>query len=139
MPRWIDSPGRPTTTIENYVNGTVSDSADKAAEYTFGTNNQIATLKVGVTPWEGKGAPWSVFWSDNTVSRGAECRGGSGLKVRALLKVLKQDGWDIERTRGSHRQFVHPIKSGTVTVSGHPSDDVHLTTLKSVLRQAGLE
>jgi predicted RNA binding protein YcfA (HicA-like mRNA interferase family) len=36
-------------------------------------------------------------------------------------------------------QLVHPTKPGTVTVSGHPSDDVHPKTLKSVLRQAGLE
>ena len=61
------------------------------------------------------------------------------MKVRALLKLLKKDGWEIDRTRGSHRQFVHDIKPGTVTVSGHPNDDVHPKTLKSVLRQAGLE
>jgi predicted RNA binding protein YcfA (HicA-like mRNA interferase family) len=50
-----------------------------------------------------------------------------------------KDGWEIDRTRGSHRQLVHPIKPGTVTISGHPSDDVHPKTLKSVRRQAGLE
>jgi predicted RNA binding protein YcfA (HicA-like mRNA interferase family) len=61
------------------------------------------------------------------------------LKVRELLKLLKKDGWQIDRTRGSHRQLVHPNKPGTVTVSGHPADDVHPKTLKSVLRQAGLE
>jgi predicted RNA binding protein YcfA (HicA-like mRNA interferase family) len=61
------------------------------------------------------------------------------LKVRTLLKLLKKDGWESDRTRGGHRQLVHPIKPGTVTVSGHPSDDVHPKTLKSVLRQAGLE
>ena len=61
------------------------------------------------------------------------------MKVRALLKLLKKDGWGIERTRGSHRQLVYPFKPGTVTVSGHPSDDVHPRTLNSVLRQAGME
>jgi predicted RNA binding protein YcfA (HicA-like mRNA interferase family) len=61
------------------------------------------------------------------------------LKVRALLKLLKKDGWAIDRTRGSHRQLVHPIKPGTLTVSGHPSDAIHPKTLKSILRQAGLE
>jgi predicted RNA binding protein YcfA (HicA-like mRNA interferase family) len=61
------------------------------------------------------------------------------LTVRQLLKLLTKDGWEIDRTRGSHRQLVHPTKAGTVTVSGHPSDDVHPKTLKSVLRQAGLE
>jgi predicted RNA binding protein YcfA (HicA-like mRNA interferase family) len=61
------------------------------------------------------------------------------MKVRDLLKRLKTDGWVIDPTRGSHRQLVHPTKRGTVTVSGHPADDVHPKTLRSVLRQAGLE
>ena len=60
------------------------------------------------------------------------------MTVKELLRVLKEDGWEIVRTRGSHRQLVHTVKSGTVTVSGHPSDDVHPKTLRSVLRQAGL-
>jgi predicted RNA binding protein YcfA (HicA-like mRNA interferase family) len=55
------------------------------------------------------------------------------------MRLLKKHGWEIDRTRGSHRQLVHRIKPGTVTVSGHPSDDVHPKTLKSILRQAGLE
>jgi predicted RNA binding protein YcfA (HicA-like mRNA interferase family) len=53
--------------------------------------------------------------------------------------LLKEDGWAIARIRGSHRQLVHAVKPGTVTVSGHPNDDIHPKTLKSVLRQAGLE
>jgi predicted RNA binding protein YcfA (HicA-like mRNA interferase family) len=61
------------------------------------------------------------------------------MKVRELLKQLEKDGWTIDRTRGSHRQMQHPTKPGTVTVSGHMMDDVHPKTLKSVLRQAGLE
>jgi predicted RNA binding protein YcfA (HicA-like mRNA interferase family) len=61
------------------------------------------------------------------------------MKVRELLKLLSRDGWIVDRSRGSHRQFRHPAKSGTVTVSGHPGDDVHPKTLKSVLRQADLE
>jgi predicted RNA binding protein YcfA (HicA-like mRNA interferase family) len=61
------------------------------------------------------------------------------MKVRLLLKILENDGWAIERTRGSHRQLHHPTKPGTVTVSGPLGDDVHPKTLKSVLRQAKLE
>ncbi len=61
------------------------------------------------------------------------------MKVRELLKRLRKDGWEIDRTRGDHRQLIHPTKPGTVTVSGHLSDDVHPKTLKTVLRQAGLE
>jgi predicted RNA binding protein YcfA (HicA-like mRNA interferase family) len=61
------------------------------------------------------------------------------MKVREVLSLLRRDGWYLDRTRGSHRQFRHPNKKGTVTVSGAPSDDVHPKTLKSMLRQAGLE
>ena len=61
------------------------------------------------------------------------------LDDRRLLKLLEKDGWYVVRTRGSHRQLRHATKPGTVTVSGHPSDTVHPKTLKSVLRQAGLE
>lgn len=61
------------------------------------------------------------------------------MKVRDLLRLLARDGWSIDRTRGSHRQLHHVEKPGTVTVSGHLNDDVHPRTLKSVLKQAGLE
>jgi predicted RNA binding protein YcfA (HicA-like mRNA interferase family) len=61
------------------------------------------------------------------------------IKVRDLLRRLHEDGWHVERTRGSHRQLVHSTKLGTVTVSGHTNDDVHPKTLKSVLKQAQLD
>ena len=47
------------------------------------------------------------------------------MTVRELLKRLDDDGWFIDRTRGSHRQLRHPTKPGTVTVSGHLRDDEH--------------
>jgi predicted RNA binding protein YcfA (HicA-like mRNA interferase family) len=50
------------------------------------------------------------------------------MKVRDVLKRIKQDGGLLDRTEGSHRQFRHPIKSGQVTVSGHPGEEVHLKT-----------
>jgi predicted RNA binding protein YcfA (HicA-like mRNA interferase family) len=40
------------------------------------------------------------------------------MKVLQLIKLLKNDGWQLVRTRGSHRQFKHPEKKGLVTVSG---------------------
>ncbi|HEX8148534.1 MAG TPA: type II toxin-antitoxin system HicA family toxin [Pyrinomonadaceae bacterium] len=60
------------------------------------------------------------------------------MKVRDVLKLLKDDGWFLVTTEGSHRQLKHPIKSGRVTVSGHQRDDIHPKTLKSILTQAGL-
>jgi len=59
------------------------------------------------------------------------------VKVRDVLKLIEQDGWRLVATRGSHRHK-HPLKQGRVTVPGHPGDDLHPDTLKSVLTQAAL-
>lgn len=60
-------------------------------------------------------------------------------KVSEVLRLLSADGWELARQRGSHRQFKHPIKKGTVTVSGKPSDDLSAEVLKSIASQAGIE
>lgn len=61
------------------------------------------------------------------------------VKVRDLIARLEADGWFLVRTKGSHRQYHHPTKPGTVTVSGKPSVEVPIGTLNSALRQAGLK
>ena len=61
------------------------------------------------------------------------------MKVRDVLKLLKDDGWYLVVTEGSHRQFKHPKKTGRVTVPGKPNDDLPIRTLNSILRQAGLK
>jgi predicted RNA binding protein YcfA (HicA-like mRNA interferase family) len=60
------------------------------------------------------------------------------MKVKELIQMIEADGWLQVRQKGSHRQFHHPTKTGTVTVSGKPSVDVPPGTLNSVLKQAGL-
>lgn len=61
------------------------------------------------------------------------------MKVREILQVLADDGWQVVATRGSHRQLKHTEKPGRVTVAGRPSDDLHPKTAASILRQAGLK
>ncbi|MFP4207440.1 MAG: type II toxin-antitoxin system HicA family toxin [Wenzhouxiangella sp.] len=61
------------------------------------------------------------------------------MKVKELIKILKRDGWYQARQRGSHRQFRHPVKSGTVTVSGKPNVDMPPGTMNNALKQAGLK
>jgi len=61
------------------------------------------------------------------------------MKVKDLIRLLESDGWVRVRMRGSHRQYKHPTKSGTVTVAGKPSVEVPPGTLSSVLKQAGLK
>ena len=61
------------------------------------------------------------------------------MKVRAVLRMLKDVGWAEVARRGSHRQFKHQSKPGRVTVPGKPSDDLAPGTLNSILKQAGLK
>jgi predicted RNA binding protein YcfA (HicA-like mRNA interferase family) len=61
------------------------------------------------------------------------------VRVRELIKQLEDDGWVEVRMRGSHRQFKHSSKSGTVTVAGNLGIEVPKGTLNSVLKQAGLK
>jgi len=60
------------------------------------------------------------------------------VKVRAIIKLIEDDGWEHVATRGSHRQYRHPVKPGRVTVPGKPSDELHPKTQASILIQAGL-
>jgi len=59
-------------------------------------------------------------------------------KVRDVIKLVEDDGWRLVRTTGSHRQYHHPSKIGTVTVAGHPEQDMQPGTYNNILKQAGL-
>jgi len=63
------------------------------------------------------------------------------VKVRELIKILTKDDWYLDRVKGSHRQFKHPIKAkaGVVTIAGNPNDDLAPGTLNSVIKQAKLK
>lgn len=61
------------------------------------------------------------------------------MNVREIIRKLEADGWGQVAQKGSHRQFKHPTKPGKVTVPGKLSDKLSEGTLKSILRQAGLE
>ena len=59
-------------------------------------------------------------------------------KVREAIRTVERDGWRLDRIRGSHRQFKHPFKRGTVTIAGHPSFDMHPKIWRNIREQAGL-
>jgi len=61
------------------------------------------------------------------------------MTVREVIRLIESDGWVLVRTKGSHRQFHHPVKPGTVTVAGKPSTEIPPGTLNSILKQAGLK
>ena len=60
-------------------------------------------------------------------------------KIQELIARLEADGWYQVRQKGSHRQYHHASKTGTVTVAGKPSVEVPPGTLNSILKQAGLK
>ena len=60
------------------------------------------------------------------------------MKVRDAIRLVEANGWVLVRTTGSHRQYHHPTKPGTVTIAGKPSLDLDAKTEKSIRRQAGL-
>ncbi len=58
-------------------------------------------------------------------------------KVKEVISLLHEDEWYISRQRGSHKQFKHPEKKGTVTVNGSPNDVLDQFILNSIWKQAG--
>lgn len=64
--------------------------------------------------------------------------GNHQMNSRELIKKIEQDGWYQVRVKGSHHQFKHPTKPGTVTIP-HPKKDFPKKTVKSILKQAGLQ
>jgi predicted RNA binding protein YcfA (HicA-like mRNA interferase family) len=61
------------------------------------------------------------------------------MKVRDVIKMIEEDGWYLVTTRGSHRQYKHPTKTGRVTIAGNLSHDIAIGTLNSILKQARLK
>ena len=55
-----------------------------------------------------------------------------------MIRLVEADGWRLKATRGSHRQYKHPVKPGKITVSGKPGVDMPEGTLHAILKQAGL-
>jgi len=73
-----------------------------------------------------------------TKSGDSTCHKGR-VKVRDVIALLKEDGWYLDRIRGSHRQFRHLERPGAVTVAGKLNADLHPKTLGSILNQAQVE
>jgi predicted RNA binding protein YcfA (HicA-like mRNA interferase family) len=60
------------------------------------------------------------------------------VKVREAIRRVQAEGWYLVRTRGSHRQYRHPVRSGLVTIPGRLGDDLAIGTWHSIRKQAGL-
>jgi predicted RNA binding protein YcfA (HicA-like mRNA interferase family) len=45
------------------------------------------------------------------------------VKSRDLIRELEADGWVLDRVRGSHHVFKHPMRGGHIAVP-HPKSDL---------------
>ncbi|MFO0688256.1 MAG: type II toxin-antitoxin system HicA family toxin [Myxococcota bacterium] len=61
------------------------------------------------------------------------------MKVREIVRIVERAGWVLVRTRGSHRQYKHPTRRGLVTIPGNQNADLAVGTMRSILKQAGIE
>jgi len=61
------------------------------------------------------------------------------MKVKEAIKMIEAEGWELVRTKGSHRQYKHPSRPGLVTIPGKMGDDLAPGTVNSILKQAGLK
>jgi len=52
------------------------------------------------------------------------------------MSVLVADGWYLVATKGSHRQFKHPVKAGRITIAGHLTEDLAPGTMNCIFKQA---
>ncbi|MDD9800146.1 MAG: type II toxin-antitoxin system HicA family toxin [Gammaproteobacteria bacterium] len=57
-------------------------------------------------------------------------------KYRELDRIVRNDGWQLHRTRGSHGNYRHPTKPGTVTIPQKFNAVAPPKTAKAILKQA---
>ena len=61
------------------------------------------------------------------------------MKVSAIIKLLKDNGWYQVRQRGSHRQYKNDSIKVLVTIAGKMSDEIDKGTLNSIYKQSGIK
>jgi len=60
------------------------------------------------------------------------------LKIQQVLSILKDAGYEFDRSKGSHQIFIHPDSGRRVVVPVHPGKEIPSGTLHEILRQAGI-
>jgi predicted RNA binding protein YcfA (HicA-like mRNA interferase family) len=61
------------------------------------------------------------------------------MKYNELFRLLKKDGWNEIRQKGSHVIMEHPEKQEQLTVPYHASKEVKKGLLTAILKQAGIK
>jgi predicted RNA binding protein YcfA (HicA-like mRNA interferase family) len=60
-------------------------------------------------------------------------------KVKEVIALLEENGWELKRIRGDHRIYYKEGARRPVVVPGNNNDDLKEGTLGSILREAGLK
>lgn len=60
------------------------------------------------------------------------------MKPREMENLILKDGWIFKNQEGSHRHYIHPTKTGKVTIPFH-NKDLNKKTENSIKKQAGLK
>jgi predicted RNA binding protein YcfA (HicA-like mRNA interferase family) len=60
------------------------------------------------------------------------------VKVKAVERELRRNGYELVRQRGSHRQY-RKARAAAVTVAGGPNDEMTPGQLADIRRKTGLE
>jgi len=58
------------------------------------------------------------------------------MRARDLIRFLLEQGWQLDRIRGSHHQFKHPRAARTLTVPVH-GKEIPDQLARRILKQAG--
>ena len=56
----------------------------------------------------------------------------------ALIRLLREAGWELDRVRGSHHVFKHPSRPGHVVVP-HPKKDLGKGLVGAFAKAAGVK
>jgi predicted RNA binding protein YcfA (HicA-like mRNA interferase family) len=59
------------------------------------------------------------------------------MTYKEIIKHIENDGWYLDRQKGSHRQYKHLVKKGLVTIAHHGlTEKIAPKMMKSILKQA---
>jgi len=61
------------------------------------------------------------------------------MKCSELLRLLKEDGWFVVSSRGSHFKMKHPVKQGLIIFPDHGSKEMGKGLEKKIYKDAGLK
>lgn len=57
---------------------------------------------------------------------------------KELIRILEQHGFILDRAKGSHQIFIHPLSRKRIVIPLH-NKDLPKGTFHSILKQAGID